>query len=71
MRPGITCLWQISGRNRIGFDEWMKLDLEYIDNWSLWLDIKIFWITFVKVFRRVDISQVGQATMEVFKGSNN
>jgi len=41
MRPGITCLWQISGRNRIGFDEWMKLDLEYIDNWSLWLDFKI------------------------------
>ena len=41
MRPGITCLWQISGRNKIGFDEWMKLDLEYIDNWSLWLDFKI------------------------------
>ena len=42
MRPGLTCLWQISGRNKIGFDEWMKLDLEYIDNWSLWLDFKIF-----------------------------
>ncbi len=42
MRPGITCLWQISGRSRIGFDEWMRLDLEYIDNWSLWLDFKIF-----------------------------
>jgi lipopolysaccharide/colanic/teichoic acid biosynthesis glycosyltransferase len=41
MRPGLTCLWQISGRNRIGFDDWMKLDLEYIDNWSLWLDFKI------------------------------
>ncbi|MDD3905697.1 MAG: sugar transferase [Candidatus Omnitrophica bacterium] len=41
MRPGITCLWQIGGRNKIGFDQWMKLDLEYIDNWSLWLDIKI------------------------------
>lgn len=40
MRPGITCLWQISGRNKIDFDEWMKLDLEYIDNWSLWLDFK-------------------------------
>ncbi len=45
MRPGITCLWQISGRNKIGFDEWMKLDLEYIDNWSLWLDIKILFKT--------------------------
>ncbi|MBN1353602.1 MAG: sugar transferase, partial [Candidatus Omnitrophica bacterium] len=41
MRPGLTCLWQISGRNKISFDGWMKLDLEYIDNWSLWLDFKI------------------------------
>lgn len=41
MRPGITCLWQISGRNKLGFDEWMKLDLEYLDNWSLRLDFKI------------------------------
>jgi len=41
MRPGITCFWQISGRNEIGFENWMKLDLEYIDNWSLWLDFKI------------------------------
>ncbi|MBF0571960.1 MAG: sugar transferase [Candidatus Omnitrophica bacterium] len=42
MRPGITCLWQISGRNNISdFNEWMNLDLEYIDNWSLGLDFKI------------------------------
>jgi len=41
MRPGITCFWQISGRNEIDFEQWMKLDLEYIDNWSLWLDLKI------------------------------
>jgi exopolysaccharide biosynthesis polyprenyl glycosylphosphotransferase len=41
VRPGITCLWQVKGRNRIGFDSWMKLDLEYIDNWSWWLDFKI------------------------------
>ncbi|MCI0651198.1 MAG: sugar transferase [Planctomycetes bacterium] len=41
MRPGLTCLWQVSGRNRIGFDEWMKLDLAYIDNWSLLLDVKL------------------------------
>jgi exopolysaccharide biosynthesis polyprenyl glycosylphosphotransferase len=40
-RPGITCLWQISGRNSISFDQWMKLDLQYLDEWSLWLDIKI------------------------------
>jgi exopolysaccharide biosynthesis polyprenyl glycosylphosphotransferase len=41
MKPGITGLWQVRGRNRIDFDQWMKLDLEYIDNWSLWLDFKI------------------------------
>lgn len=41
MKPGLTCLWQISGRNELTFDEWMRLDLEYIDNWSLWLDVKI------------------------------
>jgi len=41
MRPGITCLWQVSGRNKIDFNEWMKMDLEYLDNWSLWFDFKI------------------------------
>jgi exopolysaccharide biosynthesis polyprenyl glycosylphosphotransferase len=41
MKPGLTCLWQITGRNRVAFDQWMKLDLQYIDNWSLWLDLKI------------------------------
>ena len=42
MRPGLTCLWQISGRNKVDFNEWMKLDLKYMDNWSLWIDFKIF-----------------------------
>lgn len=42
MRPGITCLWQVNGRNKLSFNQWMKLDLEYLDNWSLWLDFKIF-----------------------------
>ncbi|MCP3979800.1 MAG: sugar transferase [bacterium] len=41
MKPGLTCLWQINGRNKVGFDEWMKLDLAYIDNWSIKLDIII------------------------------
>jgi lipopolysaccharide/colanic/teichoic acid biosynthesis glycosyltransferase len=42
VRPGITCLWQVRGRNKISdFDEWVRMDLEYIDNWSLWLDVKI------------------------------
>ncbi len=42
MKPGLTCLWQIKGRNKIkNFEEWVKLDVEYIDSWSLWLDITI------------------------------
>jgi len=41
MKPGITCLWQVSGRNQVDFEEWMRLDLRYIDSWSLWLDLKI------------------------------
>jgi len=46
MRPGLTCLWQISGRNKIkDFNNWVKLDLEYIDQWSLWLDLKILFKT--------------------------
>jgi lipopolysaccharide/colanic/teichoic acid biosynthesis glycosyltransferase len=46
VKPGITCLWQVSGRNEIDFHEWMKLDLAYIDNWSLLLDLKILLRTF-------------------------
>jgi len=46
VKPGLTCLWQISGRNEIkDFAEWVRLDLEYIDNWSLWLDFTILWRT--------------------------
>jgi exopolysaccharide biosynthesis polyprenyl glycosylphosphotransferase len=41
IRPGITCLWQVTGRSSISFDQWMKLDLQYMDEWSLWLDLKI------------------------------
>jgi len=52
IKPGITCLWQATGRNKISdFDEWVKLDLEYIDSWSLWLDMKILaktvWVAFI------------------------
>ena len=45
MKPGLTCIWQVSGRNKIGFETWMEMDLEYIDNWSLWLDIKLLLLT--------------------------
>jgi len=45
MKPGLTCIWQVSGRNIIDFDKWMKLDLEYIDNWTPLLDIKLVLLT--------------------------
>ncbi|MEM7480407.1 MAG: sugar transferase [Acidobacteriota bacterium] len=45
MKPGLTCLWQISGRNELDFERWMELDLEYIDSWSPWLDLKILFKT--------------------------
>ena len=45
IKPGITCLWQVSGRNSLSFDEWMELDKQYIDNWSIWLDLKILLLT--------------------------
>ena len=41
VRPGITCLWQVTGRSSITFDQWMRLDLQYLDEWSFWLDLKI------------------------------
>ncbi len=49
LKPGITCIWQVSGRNKLSFDQWMKMDLEYIDSWSLLLDMKILFRTFFVV----------------------
>ncbi|MGH9586956.1 MAG: sugar transferase [Acidobacteriaceae bacterium] len=51
VKPGITCLWQVNGRSDIPFDEWMLLDLQYMDEWSLWLDFKILAKTVPAVFR--------------------
>ena len=45
VRPGITCLWQINGRSDTSFEEWMEMDMEYIDNWTLWMDLKILLLT--------------------------
>ncbi|MBN1997962.1 sugar transferase [candidate division KSB1 bacterium] len=49
LKPGITCIWQVSGRNKLSFDQWMKMDLEYIDTWSLFLDLRIMIKTFFVV----------------------
>lgn len=51
VRPGITCLWQVQGRSAVGFERWMELDIEYLDQWSLWLDLKILAMTIPAVVR--------------------
>lgn len=68
--PGLTGWAQINGRNSITWSEKFKLDVWYIDNWSLWLDIKIFFLTFWKVVKREGINQSETVTMEYFNGSN-
>ena len=68
--PGLTGWAQINGRNSITWSEKFKLDVWYVDNWSLWLDIKIFFLTFWKVFKREGINQSETVTMEYFNGTN-
>ena len=67
-KPGITGWAQVNERNAISWDDKFKFDVWYVDNQSFWLDIKILWMTVVKVFKREGISQDGQATMEKFTG---
>lgn len=69
VRPGITGWAQINGRNALSWDEKFKLDVWYVDNRSLWLDIKILWLTVRKVLVRDGISAAGEATMPRFTGS--
>lgn len=71
VRPGITGWAQINGRNAITWEEKFKLDVWYVDNRSLWLDIKIIYLTVWKILKREGINQPGQATMEEFRGSLN
>jgi len=69
--PGITGWAQVNGRNSISWDEKFDLDVWYVDNQSIWLDVKILWLTVKKVIMRDGINQDGQATSQYFKGSNN
>lgn len=69
--PGITGWAQVNGRNAISWNEKFRLDVWYVDNWSLGLDIKIMFMTVIKVFQRHGISQPGQATMEKFSGNSS
>ena len=69
VKPGITGWAQVNGRNAISWEEKFALDVWYVDNCSFILDLKILWMTFLKVVKSEGISQPGQATMEKFKNT--
>jgi lipopolysaccharide/colanic/teichoic acid biosynthesis glycosyltransferase len=69
VRPGITGWAQVNGRNALSWEDKFKLDVWYVDNQSLWLDLKILFLTVKKVLVREGISGEGHATMERFRGS--
>lgn len=71
VRPGITGWAQVNGRNAISWDEKFALDVWYVDNRSLWLDLKIIWLTVRKVVRREGISAAGEVTMSKFTGNGS
>jgi sugar transferase EpsL len=68
VRPGITGWAQVNGRNALSWEEKFRLDVWYVDNVSLWLDIKIVFLTLKKLIQRDGISAPGSATMERFRG---
>jgi lipopolysaccharide/colanic/teichoic acid biosynthesis glycosyltransferase len=70
VRPGITGWAQINGRNAISWEDKFKLDLWYVENQSLWLDLKILFLTIKKVFIKEGISADGEVTMPKFKGDS-
>lgn len=70
MRPGISGWAQCHGRNAISWTEKFNLDVWYVDHCTLWTDIQVIWITVMKVLKRADINEAGQATMEAFNGHN-
>ena len=70
VRPGISGWAQCHGRNAISWTEKFKLDVWYVDHCTLWTDLKVILITVMKVVRRADINEAGQATMEAFNGHN-
>jgi lipopolysaccharide/colanic/teichoic acid biosynthesis glycosyltransferase len=67
--PGITGWAQVKGRNALSWEEKFQLDVWYVDNHSIWLDLKILWLTLVKVLKREGISHPGDSTMPKFKGN--
>lgn len=70
VRPGITGWAQVNGRNTLAWNERFKMDIDYVDNQSVFIDIKILFMTVFKVLKRDGISQDGHVTMEKFNGNN-
>lgn len=70
VRPGISGWAQVNGRNAISFTKRLEYDVYYVDHLTFWLDVKIFFMTIFKVFKREGISEEGQATSEAFNGYN-
>lgn len=70
VRPGISGWAQVNGRNTITFTKQFEYDVYYVDHLTFWLDVKIFFMTIIKVFKREGISGEGQATRELFNGKN-
>jgi len=70
VRPGISGWAQCHGRNAISWTEKFKLDVWYVDHCTLWTDVKVIWITVMKVLKRADISNDAAATMPPFNGNN-
>lgn len=70
VRPGISGWAQCHGRNNITWAQKFKYDVWYVDHLSLWVDLKVIWITILKVLKRADINEYGQATKEAFNGHN-
>lgn len=70
VRPGISGWAQCHGRNAISWTDKFKLDVWYVDHVSFLTDLKVIWITIMKVLKRADINEAGQATMEAFTGNN-
>lgn len=70
VKPGITGLAQVMGRNSISWKEKFEYDVYYVENLSFWLDLKIIFLTIIKVLKREGINQEGKATMEKFNGKN-
>lgn len=71
MKPGITGWAQVNGRNSVSWEQRFRLDVWYVDNWTLWLDFKIILVTILRVLTRADITAPGQATMHRFTGSGS